>query len=171
MKNKTISFFIISSLILIFVIFFKGLNKSSLYEPTSKIENIPNFSTITFFQKEEVNSTDVFNKKKFYLLNIWASWCLPCREEHSLLVYLSKNDKLEIIGLNYKDNFSNAEKFLYELGNPYEKILIDRDGTKSIELGAFGVPETFVVFQNKIIKKFIGPLNSKSVAEIKEIIQ
>ena len=87
------------------------------------------------------------------------------------MLKLSKNDQLEIIGLNYKDRPINAKKFLNELGNPYKKILIDRDGTKAIEWGAFGVPETFLVFKNKIIKKFIGPLNIKSVEEIKEIIK
>ena len=161
----------IVSLLLVFVIFYKGLNKSSFYEPKSKIKNIPEFSAITFFKKEEVNSKNIFDKNKFYLFNIWASWCVPCKEEHPLLINLSKNDQLEIIGLNYKDNLKNAKFFLNELGNPYEKILIDKDGTKAIEWGAFGVPETFLVFQNKIIKKFIGPLNTKSVEEIKKIIQ
>ena len=78
---------------------------------------------------------------------------------------------MEIIGLNYKDNLKNAEKFLIELGNPYKKILIDRDGTKAIEWGAFGVPETFLVFENKIVKKFIGPLNFKSVEEIIKLMK
>ena len=87
----------------------------------------------------------IFNQDKFYLLNIWASWCLPCRKEHSLLIGLSKNDELEIIGLNYKDSKGNAINFLNDLGNPYKKILIDKDGTRAIELGAFGVPETFLI--------------------------
>ena len=126
---------------------------------------------LLFFKKKKINSQNIFVKNKFYLFNIWASWCLPCKDEHPLLVNLSKNDKLEIIGLNYKDNLKNAEKFLNELGNPYKKILIDRDGTKAIEWGAFGVPETFLVFENKIVKKFIGPLNFKSIEEIEEIIK
>ena len=171
MKNRIISILIIIPLILVFVIFYKGLNKSNFYEPKSKIKNIPEFTALTFFKKEEVNSKNIFNKKKFYLFNIWASWCLPCRDEHSLLVDLSENDQLEIIGLNYKDSLKNAEEFLNKLGNPYKKILIDRNGTKAIEWGAIGVPETFLVFQNKIVKKFIGPLNTKSVEEIKQIIQ
>ena len=171
MKNKIISFLIIFPLLLAFIIFYKGLNKSSFYEPKSKIKNVPEFSAITFFKKEEINSKNIFDKNKFYLFNIWASWCIPCRDEHSLLVNLSKNEKLEIIGLNYKDSMKNAEKFLDELGNPYKKILIDKDGTKAIEWGAFGVPETFLVFENKIIKKFIGPLNIKSVDEIRKIIK
>ena len=171
MKNRIISILIIIPLILVFVIFYKGLNKSNFYEPKSKIKNIPEFTALTFFKKEEVNSKNIFNKKKFYLFNIWASWCLPCRDEHTLLVDLSENDQLEIIGLNYKDSLKNAEEFLNKLGNPYKKILIDRNGTKAIEWGAIGVPETFLVFQNKIVKKFIGPLNTKSVEEIKQIIQ
>tara|TARA_B100000073_G_scaffold49844_1_gene36733 strand:- start:333 stop:848 length:516 start_codon:yes stop_codon:yes gene_type:complete len=171
MKSKIISFLIIIPLILVFIIFYKGLNKSNFYEPRSKIENIPVFTAITFFQKEKINSQNIFDKNKFYLLNIWASWCVPCKDEHPLLVNLSKNDQLEIIGLNYKDNYKNAENFLNEFGNPYKKILIDRDGTKAIEWGAFGVPETFLVFENKIVKKFIGPLSIKSIEEIEEIIK
>ena len=171
MKSKIISFLIIIPLILIFIILYIGLNKSKFYEPKSKIENIPEFTAITFFKKKKVNTQNIFFKDKFYLFNIWASWCVPCKDEHPLLVSLSNNDQLEIIGLNYKDNLKNAEKFLNELGNPYKKILIDRDGTKAIEWGAFGVPETFLVFENKIVKKFIGPLNIKSVKEIEEIIK
>ena len=171
MKNRIFFSLVAALLIFIFVVFYRGLNKSSFYQPKSKIKNIPEFSAITFFQKQEVNSKNIFDKDKFYLVNIWASWCIPCRDEHSFLLNLSKNDKMEIIGLNYKDNLKNAEKFLDELGNPYKKILIDKDGTKAIEWGAFGVPETFLVFENKIIKRFIGPLNIKSVKEIKKTIQ
>ena len=171
MKNRIFFSLVAVLIIFIFVVFYRGLNKSSFYEPKSKIKNIPEFSAITFFQKKEINSKNIFDKDKFYLVNIWASWCIPCRDEHSFLLNLSKNDKMEIIGLNYKDNLKNAEKFLDELGNPYKKILIDKDGTKAIEWGAFGVPETFLVFENKIIKRFIGPLNVKSVKEIKKTIQ
>ena len=171
MKNRIFFSLVAALLIFIFVVFYRGLNKSSFYEPKSKIKNIPEFSAITFFQKQEINSKNIFDKDKFYLVNIWASWCIPCRDEHSFLLNLSKNDKMEIIGLNYKDSLKNAEKFLDELGNPYKKILIDKDGTKAIEWGAFGVPETFLVFENKIIKRFIGPLNIKSVKEIKKTIQ
>jgi len=171
MKNRIISFSIIIVLSFVFLIFYKGLNKSNLYKPQSEIKNIPEFSTKTFFEKKFINSKDIFNKKKFYLLNIWASWCVPCRDEHHILMNLKKNDQLEIIGLNYKDNFENAEKFLNEYGNPYKKILLDPDGTKSIEWGAFGVPETFLFYENKILKRFIGPLNSELLKEIENFIK
>ncbi len=171
MKNRLISFILISSLIFIFVVFYKSLNKQILYEPQSKIKDIPKFSAIIFFENKEVPSEKIFNQKKFYLLNIWASWCMPCRKEHPLLLNLSKNDQIEIIGLNYKDARTNAEDFLNVLGNPYKKIFIDKDGTIAIEWGAFGVPESFLIYQNKIVKKFIGPLNFDSVEEIKQIIK
>ena len=96
---------------------------------------------------------------------------MPCKAEHTFLVDLTQNNQLEIIGLNYKDKLKNAEQFLNELGNPYKKILLDKDGTKAIEWGAIGVPETFIIYQGKILKRFIGPLNSNSVEEIKSIIQ
>ena len=171
MTNRIISFLIIIFFIFVFAIFYKGLNKSNLYTPTSEIKNIPEFNVETFFDKKIINSKDFFDKNKFYIVNIWASWCVPCRDEHPLLMDLSKNEKLEIIGLNYKDNFKNAEKFINELGNPYSKIFLDKDGTKSIEWGAFGVPETFLIYENKIIKKFIGPLNPKLIEEIENYIK
>ena len=171
MKSKIIFFIFITLLIFTCIIFYKSLNKSALYEPKSEIKSIPEFTATTFFENEEVSSKKIFNQNKFYLVNIWASWCVPCRDEHSFLLNLSSKDQLEIIGLNYKDDPENAKKFLNELGNPYKQIIIDYDGTKAIEWGAFGVPESFLIYQNKILKKFIGPLNLKSTEEIKEFIK
>ncbi len=171
MRNRIVYFLLVIFFIFVFVILYKGLNNSNLYTPQTEIKSIPEFTSETFIENKSINSKDIFNQNKFYLLNIWASWCLPCRNEHPLLINLSKSEKLEIIGLNYKDNFKNAEKFINELGNPYSLILLDREGTKAIEWGAFGVPETFLIYENKIIKRYIGPLNFKLVNEIKEYIQ
>ena len=171
MKKRIISFLIISSLIFAFVIFYKGLNKLSFYQPKSEIEEIPKFFAKSFYSKEKIDSQKFFKKDKYYLLNIWASWCVPCRDEHPILISLSENKNLDIIGLNYKDKISNAEKFLDELGNPYKKILLDQDGTRAIEWGAFGVPETFLIYQNRIVKKYIGPLNQNSFEEIEQTIK
>ncbi len=84
---------------------------------------------------------------------------------------LKKEKNINIIGLNYKDNKKNAKNFLKELGNPYKKIFIDLEGTTAIELGAYGVPESFLIYNNKIIKKYIGPLNQKLIDEIKLLIE
>ena len=171
MKNRIIFFILIISLIFIFIIFYKSLNKSTLYKPESKLNDVPEFFAKTLFEGKELSSKKIFNQNKFYLFNIWASWCVPCIDEHSLLVNLNNYEQLEIIGLNYKDNLSNAKKFINELGNPYKKILLDKDGTKAIEWGAFGVPETYLIHKGKIIKKFIGPLNLNSIEEIKKLIK
>ena len=85
---------------------------------------------------------------------------------------LSKNQSVKLIGLNYRDNLDNAKNFINEFGNPYSQIIIDNDGTLSVEFGAYGVPETFIVDKNKqIVKKFIGPINKEIVKEIKLIIK
>ena len=105
MKDKLIPSIIIISFITIFLIFYKGLQETNIYTPKSEIKkNIPIFSSVKFDSNESVNSSDIFNSNKFFLLNIWASWCVPCRDEHPILVNLSKNKQLEIIGLNYKGN-------------------------------------------------------------------
>ena len=171
MRNRIVYFLLIIFFIFVFVIFYKGLNNSNLYTPKTDVKNIPEFASKTFFKKKSLNSKDIFNKNKFYLLNIWASWCVPCRDEHPLLVKLGKSEKIEIIGLNYKDDFNNAEKFINEFGNPYSLILLDRNGTKAIEWGAIGVPETFLIYKSKIIKRYIGPLNSKLIEEIESYIK
>ena len=84
---------------------------------------------------------------------------------------LNSDNKVNIIGMNYKDNLKNAENFLKELGNPYKEIFIDVDGTIAIEWGAYGVPETFLIYNNEVIKKFIGPLNQKLIDEIYLLIK
>ncbi|MDA9598486.1 DsbE family thiol:disulfide interchange protein [Candidatus Pelagibacter sp.] len=167
MRNRIIYFLIIIFFLFVFVILYKGLSNSNLYIPKANIKSIPEFTSEMISKKKTVNSLDIFNKKNYYLLNIWASWCLPCRDEHPLLINLSKHQKIEIIGLNYKDDLNNAKKFINELGNPYSMILLDRDGTKAVEWGAFGVPETFLIYDNKIIKRYIGPLNLELINEIK----
>ena len=172
MTKKLVPYLIILIFIIIFIVFFKSLKDTNIYTPEVKInKNIPIFSAELLFSNNELSSTEIFEVDKFYLLNIWASWCVPCRDEHSILMSLSKNNKLTIIGMNYKDNKKNAKSFLDELGNPYEKIIVDKNGTNSIEWGAFGVPETFIIYNNKIIKKYIGPLNKQLLMEIQKIIK
>ena len=92
---------------------------------------------------------------------------MPCKNEHPLLMNLAKNKNIDVIGLNYKDTKINATIFLDNLGNPYKKIIFDKDGTQAIEWGAFGVPESFFIYNNKIVKKYIGPLSQEAITEIK----
>ena len=172
MKIKILPFFLIMIFLVIFFIFYKGLQNTNIYTPKSNIKkDIPSFNVKIFDTNNEINSEKIFNSDKFYLMNIWASWCLPCRDEHLFLMHLKNQRNLEIIGINYKDKKENAKKFLNKLGNPYEVILSDNNGTISIEWGAYGVPESFLIQNKKIIKKIIGPINKDIFLEIEKIIE
>ncbi|MDA9071373.1 DsbE family thiol:disulfide interchange protein [Candidatus Pelagibacter sp.] len=173
MKNKLKLFIIVIFLSFCFIVFYKGLNNSNIYTPKiNDKKNIPTFKAKDFKSNNYINSEKIFEENSFYIVNIWASWCVPCIKEHPMLIQLSKNKSVRLIGLNYKDNLENAKKFINKLGNPYSQILIDNDGTIAVEFGAYGVPETFLINKNKvIIKKFVGPINQKIVEEIKLIIK
>ena len=172
MKAKFSNYFIVVLFLFIFFIFYKGLKNNNIYIPSFSInKDIPFFKAQIFDVNKQIDSDKIFKNDKFYLMNIWASWCLPCREEHFFLMDLSKQKNLEIIGLNYKDNSRGAKKFLEEMGNPYKTIILDEDGITAIEWGAYGVPESFLIYNQKIIKKIIGPLNEKSLLEIKKIVK
>ena len=173
MKKKNLLIIIIVFVLFCFVVLFKGLSNSNTYIPsTNSGKKLFSFKSKKLFNNQEVNSDELFFEDKIYLLNIWASWCLPCRDEHNILMELSKNSSIKIIGLNYKDNIVNAKRFINELGNPYSEILTDSAGIISIELGAYGVPETLIIDNNKIIlKKFVGPLDNESLKEIKILLK
>ena len=173
MKNKFSIIVIIVFLIFCFGIFYKGLDNSNTYAPKIKDKkNIPIFKAKDFNSNAYVDSEKIFKEDIFYVVNIWASWCVPCRMEHPLLMELSKIQSLKLIGFNYRDNQINAKNFVNKFGNPYSKILIDNDGILAVEFGAYGVPETFVINKNKkIIRKFVGPLNQEIVDEIKLIVK
>ena len=173
MKNKINLSILFIFLTFCFIIFYKGLDNPNSYTPKNNIQkNLPIFKAKDFITNNNINLASVFTEESYYILNIWASWCVPCRKEHPLLMELSKNQSIKLIGLNYRDNLSNAKKFINELGNPYTQILIDKDGTLAVEFGAYGVPETFLIDKNKkIIKKFVGPINKEIVEEIKLIVK
>ena len=168
MKSKTFPILLFTVFIIIFLVFYKGLKNPNIYTPEKNFEkNIPSFEGKKFALKDTINSDEIFNKDNYYLLNIWASWCIPCRAEHKYLMSLSKEKNIKIVGLNYKDSDENAKNFLDEFNDPYDLILSDKDGIIAIEWGAYGVPESFLISENLIIKKIIGPINEKTFKEIK----
>jgi len=100
------------------------------------------------------------NLGKVWLLNVWASWCASCRDEHPLLVQLAKANVVPIYGLNYKDKRNLAIQWLDQLGDPYTKSIMDPEGRVGIEYGVYGVPETYVIDKSGVIQyKQIGPVN------------
>jgi len=101
---------------------------------------------------------------KVTLVNIWASWCVPCREEHPVLMALARDPRVRLVGINYKDAPDNARRFLGQFGLPYAAVGVDPNGRAAIEWGVYGVPETFLVAPDgSIASKFVGPLTEASV--------
>ena len=169
-----VSIFKIISLCLILfiiVIFFVALNIDKRYSTENIVgKKIDNFKIKFLFSDEVFKNEDLLNGEH-YLINIWASWCLPCKKEHPILMKLSEEENLNLIGVNFKDKKNNAESFLKNLGNPYNVILSDADGTNSISFGVFGVPETILIYEKQIvIKKFVGPLDTNDYKNIIKVI-
>jgi len=101
---------------------------------------------------------------KVWLLNVWASWCVACREEHHTLVAFSKTKAVPIVGLNYKDTRADGLGWLGQFGNPYDVSAFDQDGRVGIDFGVYGVPETFVIDKAGMIRfKQIGPLTEEVI--------
>ena len=108
-------------------------------------------------------------KGRVTIVNVWASWCGPCRQEHPLLVELARDPSLRLVGINQRDNPDNARRFLGTLGNPYAAVGIDPNGRASIDWGVYGVPETFIVGPDGTIRhKHIGPLTPENISAFKE---
>lgn len=111
---------------------------------------------------QQIGSKDLLGK--VILLNVWASWCAACREEHPLLVALARTGQVNIYGLNYKDARQDALRWLNELGDPYLVSAFDEQGNVGIDYGVYGVPETYVIDRTGIIRhKVIGPLTEENL--------
>jgi cytochrome c biogenesis protein CcmG/thiol:disulfide interchange protein DsbE len=143
---------------------FVGLSHDPREIPSPLIDKpAPAFSLNQLHEPQKTLGTPDM-KGKVWLLNVWASWCVSCREEHPLLVALGKADIVPIIGLNYKDDPSAGKGWLTQHGNPYNVSVMDRDGRVGIDWGVYGVPETFVVDKNGVVRyKQIGPITADAL--------
>jgi cytochrome c biogenesis protein CcmG/thiol:disulfide interchange protein DsbE len=103
-------------------------------------------------------------KGKVSIVNVWASWCVPCHDEASLLTELGKDKRLQMVGINYKDAPDNARRFLGRYGNPFGVVGVDGNGRAAIEWGVYGVPETFIVGRDgTIVYKMVGPVTPENI--------
>lgn len=136
-----------------------GLKLDPRYVPSPLIDKpAPEFSLSTLDDPKAVISKQTLAGRPV-ILNVWASWCSACREEHPLLVELAQQQSLEIIGLNYKDTRDDAHRWLSERGNPYRMNIFDPAGKLGLDLGVYGVPETFILDGQGIIRhKQVGPI-------------
>ena len=110
--------------------------------------------------------TDAAIRGQLSLVNVWASWCVPCRQEHPILLELSRDPRVELVGINYKDKNDNALRFLGELGNPFAAVGVDPAGKAAIDWGVYGIPETYLVGPDgEILFKQIGPFTTESLRD------
>ena len=172
--NKTILIMPLIGLVIIclFFLIFILLEKNPNDPPSALLnKNLPTFSSINLYDKEEVLLSDSL-KGKYTLINFFASWCTPCRAEHHLFFKIKKEiPELFILGFSHKDDLDDSKKYLEEEGNPYSFVGIDSDGKIAFDFGVFGLPETFIINEDKkIIYKHTGPLTKKIIEDEIEIL-
>jgi cytochrome c biogenesis protein CcmG/thiol:disulfide interchange protein DsbE len=145
---------------------FAGLGLNPRQVPSPLIDKpAPVFQLQQLHDPEKVLSSED-NIGKVWLLNVWASWCVACRDEHPLLVQLANAGIVPVYGLNYKDERSTALQWLKQFGDPYAVSVVDPEGRVGIDYGVYGVPETYIIDKQGIIRhKQIGPVTVKSMEE------
>jgi cytochrome c biogenesis protein CcmG/thiol:disulfide interchange protein DsbE len=144
------------------VLLYVGLQLNPREVPSPLVgKPAPEFDLPKLLDQGRISDQDF--KGKITLLNVWASWCFACRQEHQVVKYLGRQG-VRVIGFNYKDEPEDAKAWLEKLGNPYLEIAADHDGRAAIDWGVYGAPETFLVDKNGIIQyKVIGPLDSPKI--------
>lgn len=148
------------------VLFFLRLGAGDPARIPSALLNkpVPDFSLPPIMEGQGGGVTDEALAKGVHVVNVWASWCAPCRLEHPFLMRLAADDRFQMVGINYKDLPENASRFLGALGSPFDLVGADRQGTTAIDWGVYGVPETFIVKDGIIVHKFVGPLSEEGLA-------
>tara|TARA_B100001173_G_scaffold4723_1_gene4186 strand:+ start:988 stop:1515 length:528 start_codon:yes stop_codon:yes gene_type:complete len=172
MQKNLIKLSTVLLIIFIIVVFFLGLNKSSIYDTKDLVGQKITKIQLNHFSDNRIITSEDLKKNDFTLINFWASWCAPCRDEHAMLLRLNNNIRnLKILGVNFKDKKNNALKFLSDLGNPYDDLARDEFGKNSINFGIYGIPESILINKDLIIiKKFIGPISKNDYNFIKKIL-
>lgn len=154
-------------LFIVLVIFLSiGLNLDPREVPSPLVDKPAPVFILTDLHQPEKTVSPADYKGQVWLLNVWASWCVSCRAEHPVLNQLSKNYKINLLGLNYKDQRSDGIFWLQQRGNPYALNAFDHDGRVGIDWGVYGVPETFIIDKKGIIRyKHTGPVSWQDVEQ------
>lgn len=158
-KNLT-TFLPLIIFVILVCLFWKGLKQNPNEIPSPLINKPIPINTVEQLE----NSSEKISRNDFIghvtVLNVFASWCISCRVEHSTWMDIENKNSVLIYGLNYKDDRGNAKKWLDQFGNPYAKIIYDPLGSLAIDLGVYGTPETFIIDQQGIIRnKYVGPIS------------
>ncbi|MEM7060310.1 MAG: DsbE family thiol:disulfide interchange protein [Pseudomonadota bacterium] len=158
--------------VMVLAVFLLGLQRDNATILPSALLNkpVPEFQIAALRDGEAPLSADAMREPGVKLVNVWASWCGPCRIEHPNIEALAR-EGITVHGINYKDDDANAEAFLKELGDPYTLIGADRAGRGGIEWGVYGVPETFVIDgDGTIVYKHVGPIVQRDMAKMRKMI-
>ena len=162
---KLIKFLPLIIIVVLCIFFFFSLNNDTTKLSSPLVgKKVPEFTVDRLFSNGKMTNKDLISDDPI-ILNIWSSWCIPCRAEHDVLMVLSELYDVNIYGLNYKDNELEATKFIEGLGNPFKKIGVDESGRSAIDLGVYGVPETFIIRNGIITYKHIGPIHMNELDE------
>lgn len=148
------------------IFLFAGLSLNPRQVPSPLIDKPAPEFTMQQLHNPDMELASKDNLGKVWLLNVWASWCVACRDEHPLLVQVANAGIVPVYGLNYKDERDTAIQWLRQFGDPYTVSVVDPEGRVGIDYGVYGVPETYVIDKQGIIRhKQIGPVTVKSLQE------
>ena len=173
MKKQLLILPSIFFLLILLIFFYLLIIERSPFELPSNLlnKNVPKFETESLLKNEKFISSQEFGDE-IILVNFFATWCQPCRDEHIFIERFSNERGIRIIGINYKDIPGNAIEWLKNLGNPYSNVPIDKNGRIAIDWGVYGIPETFIVSSKGIIKyRHIGPVTEKIYKKINLLIK
>jgi len=172
MRKKILIFPFIAFFFVLLVFFYLLVIERDPSELPSVLidKKVPTFETDSLLNKETFISKNEFGSE-ITLVNFFATWCKPCRDEHSFIKLFSNQEGIKVIGINYKDNTQKAIGWLKELGNPYSHVAVDKKGRIAIDWGVYGIPETFIINSKGIIKyRHVGPITKKIYKKINLII-
>ncbi|MDH3325602.1 MAG: DsbE family thiol:disulfide interchange protein [Gammaproteobacteria bacterium] len=169
MSRRVLPFAAIIGVVIMLAFFYRGLQLDPKILPSALIDKpVPSFNLPQLHDAAKSFAPEEM-KGKVWLLNVWASWCEACRSEHPLFMQLSRTGDFPIYGLNYKDKQVDGEQWLRELGDPYKVSMSDLAGDVGIDFGVYGVPETFLIDKDGVIRyKHVGPISRKDWREIIE---
>tara|TARA_B110000014_G_C20099972_1_gene577215 strand:- start:1180 stop:1710 length:531 start_codon:yes stop_codon:yes gene_type:complete len=164
--------FILFAIILLIFFYLLIIDRNPSKIPSALLNSqVPEFETDSLFKNEKFYSSEEFSKE-ITLVNFFATWCKPCRDEHAYIQKFSNEKKIKIIGINYKDSPKKAIQWLKKLGNPYSNVAVDKNGKIAIDWGVYGIPETFVVDAKGIIKfRHVGPVTKNIYKKIYKLIE
>ena len=145
--------------IIIGIFLFLSLNSNPNKLPSPLVGKMfPELEGKDFYTNEKVKLNDLMDNE-LTLVNVWASWCATCRKEHQMIMNIAKNESLQLIGINYKDQKNDGQKYLEIMGNPFDEIIFDPEGRIGMELGVYATPETFLINKDGlIVYKHIGEI-------------